>query len=218
MVRIVFKKQDLTKYIHILDDKNIEILSSGNISIRLSNNLIAIKPCGFAYSEIKTKDISIVDLSGKLVSGKKPSSDLDMHIEIYKNKKKINCILHTHAHFTTVMSSLNKPLKILTTLQADYFGTEVFCMPYVNHRLSNIGMAAIASGQETMLLERHGALIFGMSPGEVVKKAIALEEIAKLNYHILCINKKIKPLDKKDINMLHNYYCSSYFNNVIREP
>jgi len=207
-----YEINDLLKYAKKLGSYNLDKLSSGNISLRLSNGFIAIKPTGYTYDELTIDNISIIDLDGNHIKGDKPSSDLMIHIEIYKKRDDINCIIHTHSHYATVMSCLNKPLKVLTTLQADYFGKDIYCMPYMNHRTSNIGIEALKSGEDIMLLERHGTLMFQDNIIKLIKKAVILEEIAKLNYNILQINKEYNSLNEKDINKLNDYYSNKYGN------
>ncbi len=174
---------DLIIYMKDLATLNLEVLNSGNISIRLANGLIAIKPSGLAYNNIKKNKVSLINKQGKHISGLKPSSDIAIHLEIYLRKPEINCIIHTHSHYATVMSILGKPLKILSTLHADYFGREIFCMPYVNHRIENIGTRVVKSKENVMLLSHHGTLVIDKDPRRAIKNVVALEEISKINFH-----------------------------------
>lgn len=201
---------DLLKYMKELSFLNFETANSGNISIRLDNGFIAIKPSGMNYSKIHKNQISIVSLNGKKISGLNPSSDLQMHIDIYINRPEINCVIHTHSHYATVMSMLNKSLKIITTMQADHFGKEIFCMPYLNHRKENIGKKFTKTKENVVLLERHGALLVDKDPRKALVKMIALEEIARINFHSLFLPKKIKSLKSKDVDSLNTYYSKKY--------
>lgn len=207
---MIYQVVDFVKYMEKLAKHNLDKLSCGNISLRLSNGLIAIKPSGFSYDEVNMTNVSMVDMEGNHLSGEKPSSDLDFHLHIYKHKPEINCIIHTHSHYATVMSCLKKPLKVLTTLQADYFGKDVWCMPYTNHRTQSIGERAVKSGEKVMLLERHGTLMFHECPKKLIKYAVVLEEIAKLNYFIENLYNEISKLENNDIKNLNNYYNKNY--------
>src|SRR3989344_8664539 len=205
-----YEPLDFIEYMNELAKHKLDKLSCGNISLRLSNNLIAIKPTGMSYNEVNIENVSIVNISGKHLFGEKPSSDLDFHLQIYNNKPEINCIIHTHSHYASVMSCLKKPLKILTTLQADYFGKDIWCMPYKNHRTGSISEKIIKSGNKVVLLERHGTLILDEKPEKAIKNAVILEEIAKLNYHIEMIESKVKKIKDKDIGALNKYYQNAY--------
>jgi len=83
---------------------------SGNVSIREKDNVI-ITPSGFSLSEIKAEDLVVLDLNGNLISGNnRPSSERLMHIEIYRNRPHINCVIHTHSPAATTFSYLNKQI------------------------------------------------------------------------------------------------------------
>ena len=207
---MLYQISDFMTYSKELAGYKLDKFSSGNMSLRLSEGRVAIKPSGFAYEEIKFEDISIVDLGGNHLSGKNPSSDLMMHLEIFRAKEEVNCIIHTHSHFATVMSCLNRPLKVLTTLHADYFGKEIYCMHYTNHRHKNIGTEAVKSGENIMLLERHGALIFGDNIKNLIRNIVILEEISKLNFNIETISPGLRPIQKDDISKLYDYYSKKY--------
>lgn len=85
---------------------------------------------------LQKKDTNVIDAHGKLLKGKMPSSDLKLHIKIYESNKNINCIVHTHSHYATVMSILEKDLDVLSTMQADYFGAKILCLKFANHMLT----------------------------------------------------------------------------------
>src|SRR3989344_88868 len=153
-----------------------EVLNSGNISIR-EGNTIVIKPSGKSYESLEVQDVSVVALDGLHVSGLKPSSDLSVHLTIYRSRPNVRCIIHTHSHYATVMSVLQRSLEPLCSMHADYFGTEIPCLPYVNHRTKNFGTSFLAANVKACLLSSHGVLVVDEVPALAVEKAIVLEEI-----------------------------------------
>jgi L-ribulose-5-phosphate 4-epimerase len=193
----------------------ISPLSSGNVSIKLNNGLIVIKPSGVPYEKLTKKDISVVNTKGILLSGKHPSSDLNLHIKIYEEFGSVNSIIHAHSHYVTVMAILGKDLDVISTMQADYFGTKIPCLKFANHRTNAIYESIHKNYKRikitnAFLLGKHGAFIFSDEPSLNLDKAFALEEIAKLNYQSLLISKRIKSIKEKDIRLMHNYYMNKY--------
>ena len=59
----------------------------GNVSeIDREKGIVAIKPSGVEYDVMTRDDIVLVDLDGNIVEGNlRPSSDLDTHLEFYRN-------------------------------------------------------------------------------------------------------------------------------------
>ena len=70
----------------------------GNMSTRIvGDELVAITPSGVEYDKLIPENIPIIDMEGNLIDGNmKPSIDLRLHLDIYKNRPDINAIIHTH--------------------------------------------------------------------------------------------------------------------------
>ena len=78
----------------------------GNVSeIDREKQIIAIKPSGVEYADMTVEDIVVVDMDGNVVEGSlKPSSDLDTHLELYRNFKDIGGVVHTHSPSATTLA------------------------------------------------------------------------------------------------------------------
>ena len=90
----------------------------GNVSeIDREKQIIAIKPSGVEYADMTVEDIVVVDMDGNVVEGSlKPSSDLDTHLELYRNFKNIGGVVHTHSPWATPLkASKLSPITRLTT-------------------------------------------------------------------------------------------------------
>ncbi len=190
-----------------LESYHLETFSSGNISLR-EGDFIAIKPSNLSYDEVNASNISIVDIKGNHIRGLPPSSDLRAHLSIYKNRKDINCIIHTHAHYATVLAILGKNIKVISTMHADYFGKEIPCLPFTNHRIYNFGEEIIKKDSQVYLLERHGAVVLGKNIAQAIKFAVVLEEVAKLTYETLLLLKKntLNEINLEETKVLFNNY------------
>ncbi len=212
--QIIKKTLELNK---LIGENNLGILSSGNASVRINNNEIAIKPSGIYYNKLKLKDITIVNFKGKIISGKKPSSDLDIHLKLYKSLKNLKSIIHTHSHYVTVFSILNNNLEVLSTLHADHFGDRIYCLPFVNHRTQNLAEVILKSIKKlpvAVILGNHGAFILTDNPDTAIDLAVSLEEVAKINYESILLskllNKNINTIKEDDIIKMHEYYVNKY--------
>ena len=69
-----------------LVEYGLVILTWGNVSgIDRSRGVVAIKPSGVSYADLKPEMIPVVDLEGRVVEGSlRPSSDTATHLELYK--------------------------------------------------------------------------------------------------------------------------------------
>ena len=207
---------------------SLQINSFGNASIR-HNNLCLIKPSGVNLELTKFLDISVVDIkSGKILSGKKPSVDLDIHLSVYKNFKDINSIIHTHSLYATSWAQSGRSIPCYGTTHADYYPKEIPITDSVsiknlkNNYEAEIGNTIIkklkkikakATDIPGVLIANHGVVAWGNTGKSAMENAIAIEFIAKLAFNSELIKKNVKKLPnaihKKHYNRKHgknSYY------------
>lgn len=192
-----------------LGNTNLVKLNWGNISqIDRSKNLIAIKPSGVDYNTLKIDDIPVVDINGKIVLGKlKPSTDLDTHLELYKNLKHINGICHTHSKYATIFCQAGKNIACAGTTHADYFFGDI---PVTRSLTSNeikkdyeknTGKIIVETYNKNkiqpknipaILVRGHAPFVVGSNAENALENSIVLEEVAEMFFKTLQLNKKIK--------------------------
>ncbi len=186
-----------------LPKNNLVVLTSGNVSGRdLKTNLVVIKPSGVKYEDLSPEKMVIVDLDGNVVEGNlKPSVDTLSHLVVYRERKDICGIVHTHSPFATSFALLGKPIPVYLTSHADYFGEEIKVSRYASPiPLEDVGKALLevindenrpewvkkhSSFTPVVLLKNHGVFTFGKTPSEALKYAVIVEEVAKTYYFAL---------------------------------
>jgi L-fuculose-phosphate aldolase len=90
-------------------DKGLVIGNSGNISLRLPSpggaGMMAVTPTSRHYDTLDYDDIPVIDFDGGTVEGKlKPSVETPLHIAIYKARKNVNAVIHTHSVFASAVA------------------------------------------------------------------------------------------------------------------
>src|ERR1700751_4838103 len=103
--------------------RGLVVYTFGNASgIDRNEGLVAIKPSGVPYEELKPEHMVVCDLEGAVVETKlRPSSDLPTHLELYKRFPNIGGVAHTHSEFATAWGQAEKPIPCLGTTHAHYF-------------------------------------------------------------------------------------------------
>jgi len=193
---------DLVKY-------NLVTLTFGNVSgFDRKMGLMAIKPSGISYDELKPKDIVIVDLKGKVIEGKlKPSSDTPTHLKLYRAFKEIGGVSHAHSEYATAFAQAAREIPCLGTTHADCFYGSIPVTRYLRQKEvredyeGNTGKVIIerfaASNPLEMpavLVAGHGPFCWGRSPLEAVENNLILEKVAKMALVTLLVNPEKKPL------------------------
>ena len=210
------------------------IFTWGNVSgIDRATGLVAIKPSGIEYDDLKVDDIVIVDLEGKVMSGSmKPSSDTISHLYLYKQFPDVGGIVHTHSVWASIWAQAGRGIPVYGTTHADYFYGEIPCTrPLTAEELSkdyekNTGLVILETFREldymnipAALVHGHGPFAWGGSVGEALHNAVVLEEVAKMAYHTEMMGQDT-PIDKflLDKHYLRKHGEGAYYGQKRRKP
>lgn len=207
-------RKDLHEAHLTLEKYGLVAYTSGNVSVRVKEHVI-IKPSGVPYSLLKPEDYVVVDLDGNIIEGnKKPSIDTATHLYLYRNIEWAKSIIHTHSTFATVWAVAEKPIPVLCTAHADVFGEEIPLSEYAPVGSEEIAKAVlkVLGKSGVVLLRKHGVMVVGNSLDDAIKKAIFLEEVAKIAYFAQMMSVPV-PLAKDEVERLYLQYHTKYGQN-----
>jgi L-fuculose-phosphate aldolase len=159
--------------------------NDGNISARIDNDRVLITPTGVSKGYMKPEDLTIVDFNGKVISGtKKPSSEVFMHLQVYKDRPDVNSVCHAHPPYATGFAVAGMPLdkcvlpEVIIVLGSvplvEYGtpGTEEFYKPVLK----------FLKDHDAFLLANHGALTIGKDVMNAYHKMETIEHFAKIAF------------------------------------
>jgi len=192
-----------------LQRHGLVVLTWGNVSaIDRAEGIIAIKPSGVRYEDMRPEDVVLVDLTGKVVEGAmKPSSDTATHIELYKSFEGAGGICHTHSMYATMWAQARRAIPCFGTTHADgFYGPvpvtdsmtdEEVAGPYEE----NTGKVIVRrfAGADPMqvpavLVANHGPFTWGPTPEKAVENAVVLEQVAKMAFGTVLVNPLPQPI------------------------
>lgn len=167
-------------------DKHLTIETWGNISVcDPENDLLYITPSGMPYNTLESDDITVCDLSGKVVEGKrKPSVETGLHALIYQKRKDVHAIIHTHPASSMVFAILHEDIPVVTDEIAQSIGGPIRCAAYGlpgSEELAENCVKALGNVQ-ACLLANHGAVCVGKDLKECFKVAAVTEAGADAYY------------------------------------
>jgi L-ribulose-5-phosphate 4-epimerase len=178
-------------------------LTWGNVSgIDREKGLVVIKPSGISYTEMRSSDMVVLDMSGNVVEGElKPSSDAPTHLELYRHFLQVGGVVHTHSEWATSWAQAGQGIPCLGTTHADYFNGEIPCTRKMTdveingeYELETGGVIVERfSGFDPntipgVIVNNHGPFCWGKNPPDAVHNAVVMEEVAKLAYRTLTLN------------------------------
>ncbi|MEJ2156169.1 MAG: L-fuculose-phosphate aldolase [Desulfobacteraceae bacterium] len=168
--------------------------TGGNLSIfNREENLIAISPSGVEYQAMAPEDVSVVDTDGAPVEGsRKPSSELDFHLALYKKRSDIHSVVHTHSVYATTMACLGWEIPAVHYLVA-FSGHKVPIAPYATFGTPDLARNISASiGQcNALLLANHGLVAIGANLATAFAVAEEIELVARIYYQAKCIGEPV---------------------------
>jgi L-ribulose-5-phosphate 4-epimerase len=155
----------------------------GNVSCRISDHQFVITPSGRAYENLRAEEIVIVYIDDGSYSGDiKPSSEKDLHAEIYRHRKDVNFIIHTHQACASALSPLGVDIPVGNPESAEAIGEKVACAAYGlpgSQKLKKEALTALArTTGKAILLANHGAVCFGRDMEEAFQVASDLEQFS----------------------------------------
>ena len=182
--------------------------TAGNVSIfNREKGLVAISPTGVNYSELTPEMISIVDLEGKLIEGLKPSSELEMHMILYRNREDVNAVIHTHPVYTTVLACLRQDLPAIDYMIAVTGATKVRCADYASYGTKELAENAYkAMGSSlAVILANHGLTTAGKDIANALNITVQVEYISNLYIKAKNIGEPIVLPDNEMNSMLERF-------------
>ena len=196
-----FKKEiiDASKYLLQLQ---FNIGSEGNISYRQKNE-IYITPSGIKTSNLEPKDISKVNLNGKVLNKNKPSSEILLHSWIYRNHKDIRAVVHSHSKWASILSCMRISIPSFHYMVAEFGGNNIKCSKYATFGTEKLSkyVNEVLHKRKGCLIANHGQVTIGCNLEEAVDLSIALEKLSEQFYY-LCIAKQTKLLSDKEMRKI----------------
>jgi L-fuculose-phosphate aldolase len=157
--------------------------SDGNISIRLEDGRIFITPSGMPKGHLVADDIVAVDADGNRISGNlEPSSELAMHLHVYRQRPDINACVHAHPIYATAFAVSGVPIDADVLPETVLFVGDVPLIEYAppgTDALPN-ALDGFLADHEAFLLKNHGLLTLGRNLEEAYSRHETVEHTARI--------------------------------------
>lgn len=188
-------------------DKGMVASNDGNISVRLNANEFLCTPTGVSKGFMTPDYICKVDKEGKVIQankGYKPSSEIKMHMRVYKERPDVNAVVHAHPLYATGFAiagiALTQPIMPEAIISLG-------CVPIAEYGTPSTEEIPDAVEKylqhfDAVLLANHGALSFSDTLLNAYHKMESLEFYAQL----LFISKQIggpKELSREQVKKLY---------------
>ena len=158
--------------------------NDGNISVRLDGERLIMTPTSVCKGFMAPEMMCITDLDGRKIAGdRNPSSEMKMHLEVYRQRPDVKAVVHAHPPIATGFAVAGIPLdravlaEVVTTLGsvpiAEYATPSTRELPE--------SVRKYVKAHDGMLLANHGALTLGADVFTAYYKMETIEHFAKIS-------------------------------------
>ncbi len=159
--------------------------NDGNISVRLDSARLLVTPANVCKGFMNEPMMVITDLDGRKLAGERhPSSEIQMHLEVYRQRPEIQAVVHAHPPIATAFAVAGIPLdravlaEVVTTLGsvpiAEYATPSTKELPEAVRKY--------VKAHDGMLLANHGALTLGADLFSAYYKMETIEHFANISF------------------------------------
>src|SRR5437588_3875214 len=156
--------------------------NDGNISVRLGADRLLMTPKSVCKGFMSPEIMCITDLEGRKLAGERdPSSEMQMHLEVYRQRADVQAVVHAHPPIATGFAVAGIPLdravlaEVVTTLGsipiAEYATPSTRELPDAVRKY--------IKAHDAMLLANHGALTVGTDLFSAYYKMEPIENFAE---------------------------------------
>ncbi|HBH13011.1 MAG TPA: class II aldolase family protein [Clostridiales bacterium] len=188
-----------------LYSKNFVAANDGNLSIRTGEDEIICTPTGVSKGFMSENMMVKIRMNGDVIEGSlKPSSEIKMHLRIYKENKQIGGVVHAHPPIATAFAVAGMELQPNLLPEAAIMLGTVKVAQYATPGTEEVPevIAPYVKSNKAVLMANHGALTWDSDIFEAYYRMESLEHYAKISMYAKHVIGHINPLTDLEISKL----------------
>jgi L-fuculose-phosphate aldolase len=173
-----------------LHERSFIAACDGNVSVRLGNNAVLVTPTAMSKGMMKPSDLVIVDMAGRKLKGRREvTSEIGMHLLIYRMRPDINGIVHAHpptaTGFAAAGMALDQPLVCEVVIGLGQIPLAPYGTPGTPELAETL--EPLVPQYDAILMANHGVVTYGADLQSAYMKMETVEHFARISLttHIL---------------------------------
>jgi L-fuculose-phosphate aldolase len=203
-------RQEMVRIGQMMYERGLLCGFEGNLSVRLGDNRILITPSGLHKGLLRPEQLLIVDSEGREIGystearrGLRPTSELPMHLEAYRQRPDIAAVIHAHPPLTVALSIAGIPMD--TPMLPEVI-VLLGIIPMAPYSLSSSTEGADAIRElvrrhDALVLQRHGTLTVGNSLTQAFMRLETVEQNARIHFMLAQLGAG-GPLEGREVTRL----------------
>jgi L-fuculose-phosphate aldolase len=196
----------------LLADKGFVTAMDGNVSARLANGNLLVTPTAVNKARVTESDLVEVTIDGTTVTlSRRPSTELDMHLCIYRQREDVRAVVHAHPTYATGFATARIPLDECLFPEVIVGLGSIPLAPYATPSTKEVAesLAPFIRNSNAILLSNHGVVTYGTDLDDAYFKMEKVEHAAHITFVARMLG-GAQPLTAVEIEKLRAISASSY--------
>ena len=180
-------REEVVRVCRMMWEKGFVAASDGNVSVRLGKQHLLTTPSGVSKGFLSAADVVLIDMDGNPVGftghghkSPKPSSEILLHLEVYRQRPDVQAVVHAHPPLAIAFTIAGIPLtqcvlpEVIVNLGS--VPTTAYATPS-----SPEGPAVIRElirNHDALIVDRHGSVTVGKTLFDAYMKLEKVEHLA----------------------------------------
>ena len=175
-------RREIVRVGKLLYERSYVVSSDGNVSVRLDDGRIVATPTMTCKGRMTEDALAVTDTDGKPLTDKRASSELAMHLLIYRERSDVKAVCHAHpphgSAFAVAGLAIDQPIlsEVILTLG---------CVPLAEYGTPSTSeltdaMRPLVKHHNALLMANHGAVAYGADVWQAFDRLETLEHTAKI--------------------------------------
>jgi len=197
-------RQEIVQFGRLLHESGLVAATDGNLSVRLDEDRLLVTPTCISKGRMRASDMVVVDMDGHRLAGKRRvSSEIGMHLLIYRLRPDVHGIVHAHPPTATGFAAsgydLNRPLVCEVVVGLGSIPLARYGTPGTPELTD--GLEPLIPHHEAILMANHGVVTFGSSLESAYMRMETVEHFAKIALVTHLLGNE-QPLGEKEVQKL----------------
>jgi L-fuculose-phosphate aldolase len=175
-------RREIVRVGQLMYERSYVVSSDGNISVRLDDGRIVATPTMTCKGRMTEESLAVTDGEGKPLSDRNPSSELAMHILIYRERRDVKAVCHAHPPHGTAFAvaglAIDQPILSEVILTLGCVPLAAYGTPSTDELTE--AMRPLVKHHNALLMANHGAVAYGSDLWQAFDRLETLEHTARI--------------------------------------
>ncbi|HYN85898.1 MAG TPA: class II aldolase/adducin family protein [Pyrinomonadaceae bacterium] len=175
-------RREMVRVGRLMYERSYVVSSDGNLSVRLEDGRVVATPTQVCKGRMTEEMLAVTDLDGKPLNDRRASSELAMHLLVYRERPEVRAVCHAHpphgSAFAVAGLAIDQPIlsEVILTLG---------CVPLAEYGTPSTdelteAMLPLVKHHNALLMANHGAVAYGADIWQAFDRLETLEHTAKI--------------------------------------